>query len=553
MNNTQDPSAAPTPPSPHPPPASALQNAMLASVGLAIIATDEKGVIQFFNNGAERMLGYSAADVVGKLSPNDLHDQDELIARALLLGVELQTTIQPGFDALAGKASQGRDDLYELTYICKDGRRIPAMVSIAPLLDEQGKCIGYLLMSSGGALRTRVALNLSNAKLAAEKASLTKSDFLVALSHELRTPLNAILGFAQLMESGTPPPPPSQKQNLNQILVAGRYLLDLSNEILDLAMLESHETTLLLEAVPLNEVIDECRTMIEPQAKRRHVSMTFPSSDLPRSVSADRTRLKQVLMNILTNAMIYNKPGGAVAVSFTPSPVTPGAIRINVRDTGKGLAPDQIDDLFQPFNRLGQQAGQEEGAGIGLVVSKKLLEMMGGRIGAESVPGEGSVFWIELDAATALATAAPSRVEPADTAQSAHARTLLYIEDNAANMELVRQIVARRPDLRLLTASDGTLGIASARANQPDLILMDVNLPGLSGIEAMQILRRDPSTAHIPIVAVSANAMPRDIERGMAAGFLNYVTKPIRVDLFMDAVDAALNTAPIARERGKNA
>ena len=222
-------------------------------------------------------------------------------------------------------------------------------------------------------------------------------------------------------------------------------------------------------------------------------------------------------------------------------------VRISVRDTGEGLSPEKLAQLFQPFNRLGQQASTEEGTGIGLVVSKRLVELMGGKIGVESTVGKGSVFWIELNLAVEpqLAVGAAEPLEPIKTQahDGAPLRTLLYVEDNRANMQLVEQLIARRPDMRLLGAGDGTQGIALARIHQPEVILMDINLPGISGIQALKILREDPATAHIPVLAISANAMPHDIKKGLEAGFFRYLTKPIKVNEFMNALDLALKYA----------
>jgi CheY-like chemotaxis protein len=364
------------------------------------------------------------------------------------------------------------------------------------------------------------------------------------MSHELRTPLNAILGFAQLMESDSPLPTPSQKESIAQILQAGWYLMELINEILDLAMIESGRLSWSLEPMALTEVMLECQTMIEPQAQKRGVRITFPTIDSPCFIKADRTRVKQVLINLLSNAIKYNQTGGSVVVECGAS--VPQRIRISVKDTGAGLSAEKLAQLFQPFNRLGQEASGEEGTGIGLMVTKRLVELMGGAIGVTSTVGEGSVFWIELVVAAAPQLAAGEVevvVASLPQIQNAALRTLLYVEDNPANLQLVEQIIARRPDMRLLSARNGTLGIELARASQPDVILMDINLPGMSGIKAMQILRADAATAHIPVVALSANAIPRDIERGLEAGFFRYLTKPIRVNEFMDTLDVALKFA----------
>lgn len=523
----------------------ALQNAILTSANFSIIATDEKGIIQLFNVGSEHLLGYTAAEVVNKASPSDMYDPQDVMARAQALSRELETPIAPGFEALSFKASRGIEDVYEITKIRKDGTRFAAIVSITALRDDYGDIIGYLLIGNDNSVRKQVESELKAAMAAAEKANRAKTDFLSGMSHELRTPLNAILGFAQLMESGAPNPTPSQQRNLDQILKAGWYLLELINEILDLALIESGKVTLSREAVSLAEVFLECRAMIEPQAKKRGIAMTFPNFQIPHYVKADRTRVKQVLINLLFNAIKYNKVGGAVAVECTPSP--PESLRITVRDTGEGLAPEQLAQLFQPFNRLGRDAGTEEGTGIGLVVTKRLVELMDGVIGVDSTVGVGSEFWFELGLTSAPHLASHDAEDavrlPPQLSGGALPRTLLYVEDNPANLELVEQIIARRPDLRLLSAADGDLGIEFARAYLPEVILMDINLPGLSGVEAMKILRADPLTAHIPIIALSANALARDIDKALAAGFFNYLTKPIKVNAFLDALDVALKYA----------
>ena len=662
--------------------AGALQSAIFNSANFSSIATDARGVIQIFNVGAERMLGYAAADVMNKITPADISDPQEVIARAKALSAELATTIAPGFEALVFKASRGIEDIYELTYIRKDGSRFAAVVSVTALRDAQGGIIGYLLIGTDNTARKQVEaeqkkldqrlrdqqfytrslieanidaimttdpsgiitdvnkqmesltdctrdeligapfkdyftdperaeagikrvlsekkltdyeltacardgrktvvscnattfydrdrklqgvfaaardvterkrferalqetnVELESAKSAAEKANLAKSEFLSSMSHELRSPLNAILGFAQLMESASPLPTGSQAESIAQILQAGWHLLKLINEVLDLAVIESGKVSLSTEPVSLDEVISECQAMMEPQAQERAIRMTFPRFEKPTFVSADRTRLKQILINLLSNAIKYNQEQGTVAVDCTVN--APERIRISVKDTGAGLSPEKLAQLFQPFNRLGQEAGGVAGTGIGLVVTRRLAQLMGGLLGVESTVGEGSVFWCELNLAAAPELAIESGVvaapvPPAFPAGAAQ-HTLLYVEDNPANMKLVEQLIARRPDIRLITAVNGTLGIELARATQPQVILMDINLPGISGFEALKILREDPATGHIPVVALSANAMPRDIEKGIEAGFFRYLTKPIKVKEFMDTLNVALES-----------
>lgn len=524
--------------------AGALQNAILTSANFSIIATDEKGIIQLFNIGAERMLGYMAAEVVNKINPSDIHDPQEVMARAQALSLELGTTISPGFEALAFKASRGIEDIYELTYICKDGSRFPAIVSITALRDDYDAIIGYLLIGTDNSVRKQVELELISAMASAEKANLAKSDFLSSMSHELRTPLSAILGFAQLIESGSPPPTASQARSVEQILKAGWYLLELINEILDLALIESGKLSLSLEPMSLAEVMLECQSMIDPQAQNRGIEINFPHFEIAYFVEADRMRVKQVLINLLSNAIKYNREGGAVHVECGIS--DGNRIRIGVRDTGDGLTAGQQRQLFQPFNRLGQEGGVEEGTGIGLVVSKRLIELMGGDIGLESVVGEGSVFWVELNLIAEpqpIFTAAAIAIEKTKIHYDAALHTLLYVEDNPANLMLVEDLIARRVDVHLWTAKDGYQGIALAREFLPDVILMDINLPGISGIKALKILAEDPATAKIPVIALSANAMPRDIAKGMEAGFFRYLTKPIKVNEFMDTLDIALKFA----------
>jgi len=519
----------------------------LNSIGDAVIATDADARVTRLNPVAEHLTGWSQAEAMGRPA-------------AEIFNIINQETRQPAtipvMETLARGTTQGMAN--HTLMIARDGSERAIADSCAPIRDRDDKVVGAVLVfrdvtseyAAQQALRDSSALiqaknaELESAKLVADKSNLAKSDFLSSMSHELRTPLSAILGFAQLIDSGTPQPTLIQKRSIDQILKAGWYLLELINEVLDLATIESGKLALSLEPVALSDVLHECETMIEPQAQKHGISVNFSRLERPGFVRADRTRLKQALINLLSNAIKYNKPGGTIAVDVTQRP--PDSIRISVRDTGAGLTPEQLTQLFQPFNRLGQKSNGEEGTGIGLVVSKRLIELMNGVIGVESSVGKGSVFWIELKQAAAPKAADPvaqAQVIAAPTEGAAQLHTLLYVEDNPANLMLVEDIIVRRPDIRLLTAVDGDLGIEYARAYQPEVILMDINLPGLSGIDAMRILHADPATAHIPIIALSANAMPGDIERGLKAGFFRYLTKPIKVNQFMETLDIALQFA----------
>jgi PAS domain S-box-containing protein len=671
--------------------AGALQNAIFKSANFSSIATDEKGVIQIFNVGAERMLGYKAIDVVNKITPADISDPQEVISRAKSLSFELATHITPGFEALVFKASRGIEDIYELTYIRKDGSRFPAVVSVTALRDAQNSIIGYLLIGTDNTVRKQIEaeqlllgqrlrdqqfytrsllesnidalvttdaygiitdvnkqmesltnctrdeligspfknyftdperaetsvkmvlsekkvtnyeltarsrdgteilvsfngttfydrdrklqgvfaaarditernrldqalkeknVELEDARASAEKANLAKSDFLSSMSHELRSPLNAILGFAQLMESDPEPPTVTQKQSISQILKAGWHLLKLIDEILDLTKVESGQVPLSPEPVSLAEVMLECHGMLTSQAKQNSIKLTFPSSDIRYFVRADRIRVIQVLTNLISNAIKYNAKFGTVEVTCSETRL--GYIRVSIRDSGPGLNPEQLAQLFQPFNRLGQEAGSVEGTGIGLVVAKRLVELMGGVIGVESKVGAGSTFWFELTSVAEprhLTEAINDDLLPKPQIPSGgRMHTLLYVEDNPANLKLVEQLIARHSNLNLKTATNGARGIEIAQVSHPDVILMDINLPDLNGIEVLKILRSEPVTAKIPVIAVSANAMPRDIKKGLEAGFFRYITKPIMVNEFMDAVNLALTHVENSSDKGK--
>ena len=436
-----------------------------------------------------------------------------------------------------------------------DGERRELLISATPMVSG-GQQVSISCIGRDITDRKRAEIQLNIALAAAEKANQAKSAFISSMSHELRTPLNAILGFAQLLEAGVPPPTAKQSEKLSQIIKAGWYLLELINGILDLAVIESGKLTLSREPVLLNDVMQECKGIISPQAAKRDIQIIFGATDPNWFVYADRTRLKQVILNLLSNAVKYNREQGTVEVRCSIS--RPNYFRISIKDSGLGLGLDELKQLFQPFNRLGQESGTEEGTGIGLMVSKQLVELMGGAIGVESTVDVGSEFWLELQgdaiseapshfpAGGTLAITEPGADENAladPLVNGLAAHTLLYVEDNPANMTLVQQVMHEYPQVNMLAATTGNRGIELARTRMPDVILMDINLPDINGVEALRILREGVTTQHIPIVALSANALAQDIEAGLAAGFFRYLTKPIKVDELITALDDAIKTS----------
>ncbi|WP_239796986.1 PAS domain-containing hybrid sensor histidine kinase/response regulator [Candidatus Nitrotoga arctica] len=483
----------------------------------SLMITDANGVVLRVNKAFTKTTGYTAEEVIGqtpKLFQSDLYDAD--FYDAMWETIQLTGTWH-------GEVWGSR----------KNGELYPKWLTISAVQGDDGAVTHYV----GADIDIT---ELSNARIAAEKANRAKSEFISSMSHELRTPLNAILGFAQLLEHGSPAPTPTQMIRLKEILRGGWYLLDLINEILDLALIESGKVSLSPEHMSLQEILLECKTMMEPQAKLRDIQLNFPQLDHSLFVYADRTRVKQVLINLLSNAIKYNCEHGTVEVTCNANALK--QVRISIKDTGEGLFPEKLAQLFQPFNRLGQESSSVEGTGIGLVVSKKLIEQMGGNIGVESTVGAGSVFWFDLALAEELQlTEVPNESITHVTKVYDHSkqRTLLYVEDNPANLALVEHIIEGRPDIRLLSAMNGNVGIELAGAHLPDVILMDINLPGISGIDALRILRRDPLTKHIPIIALSANVQLHDIAKAMEAGFFRYLTKPIELNEFMCAIDEA--------------
>lgn len=454
-------------------------------------------------------------------------------------------------EALRAQLTAGQLDGYTIDkrYLRKDGQILYAAVAVRGLRDEQGQISRVFIIVEDITRRKEAERELARhrdeleqlvqershelvqARDAAQEASRAKSEFLSRMSHELRTPMNAILGFSQLLEleAALPPRP---LRFVGEIRHAGKHLLDLINEVLDLAQVESGRMSLSLEALSLADVVREVLTLMHPLADPLGVALEL--GDLGGLVvRADRTRLKQVLVNLVSNAVKYNRRGGRVWVGALG--LEGQRLRIVVRDDGPGIAPDKLPLLFEPFNRLGAEQGPVEGTGIGLSISRRLVELMEGRIGVNTEVAHGSEFWVDLPRGSA--PAAPAVAAEPDLAGEAGVpagplRMVLYVEDNPANMSLMDSLIGRHPGLRMMAATSGRQGLALARAHRPDLILLDINLQDLDGHSVLAALRADDRTRGIPAVAVTANAMPSDRERALKAGFDDYVAKPIDLARF---------------------
>ncbi|TVQ71684.1 MAG: response regulator [Chromatiaceae bacterium] len=388
--------------------------------------------------------------------------------------------------------------------------------------------------------RIRFEEALIAAREEADRANQAKSEFLSNMSHELRTPMNAILGFGQILEydAGLSE---AQRDDVQQILKAGRHLMDLIDEVLDLAKVESGRIDLSLETVEVGSVVEECLSLVSNQAEQRSIQLSHQGED-GLSVQADRTRLRQALLNLLSNAIKYNREGGRVRldVQVTEHHRT----RIRVADTGHGIPSERLSELFETFNRLGAETSGIEGAGIGLTLTRRIIELMGGTVEVESEVGVGSTFWIELpqgeprDSGCEPETSRPA-VVATDSAIEAPLK-VLCIEDNPANIKLMEQILSRVAHVHLITAHTPELGLELARSRRPALILLDINLPGMDGYSVLETLRAEAGLKDTPVIAITARAMPRDIERGRAAGFSDYLTKPLDVGQFLDVMKRCL-------------
>jgi len=383
--------------------------------------------------------------------------------------------------------------------------------------------------------RKETEMVLQRARDEVAEASEAKSVFLSRMSHELRTPLNAVIGFGQLLEFEELTA--DQRESVRQILKGGRHLLDLINEVLDIARIESGELRLSLEPVRLTDIVDKSVNLVRHIAEARHVTIVNNCTDHVHHVHADHQRLTQVALNLLTNAIKYNRQHGQVTVECRQP--DDSHVRLIVSDTGIGIAEAHMNRLFAPFDRLGAEQTEVEGTGLGLALTRRLVEAMGGTIGATSVAGQGSTFWVQFPDAT---VDDPPELPPAGSesrVRSVPSReaTVLYIEDNLANVRLVERILAQRAGIEVVAAMQGSLGLELARSKRPDLVLLDLNLPDMSGVEVLRRLRADVATASIPVVIISADATANQFERLRQEGAADYLSKPFNVAQFLAVVD----------------
>ena len=497
-----------------------LLDSVVENLPLMIFVKEAKTLdFVLFNKAGEDLLGYSRADLIGK-NDYDFFPEDEA-----------KRFIANDRQVLDNKQLL---DISEETIQTVKGERILHTRKI-PILDSQDKPVYLLGISVDITEQKNAQQALFLAKKQAESANRAKSDFLASLSHELRTPLNSILGFAQLLQMGRVNPlNPSQLTNVSQIIDGGTHLLKLINDVLDLASIEAGKTDFNIEEVPVKAVVDDCMDYVRANAALGNILLSTAFECNNRFVVGDETRIKQVLLNLLSNGIKYNQTGGSVTVACTKIGST--TLRISVTDTGKGIAEDMRAQMFLPFNRLGAELTDIDGTGLGLVVCKNLIEQMQGKIGFEA-HNTGSTFWFELPLGekTLNNTSTVKTTKPLKSQYKLNA-LVLYVEDNLSNIQLMEAICKNVEGMRLKTVTTAEKGIAIAQALQPDIIILDIDLPGMCGIEAAEYLRKSLRTANIPIVGLSARAMPADIDSALDAGFEQYLTKPINVGKLMETL-----------------
>ncbi|TRW89704.1 PAS domain S-box protein [Candidatus Methylobacter oryzae] len=499
---------------------------IIENVADGVITIDPTGIVRFFNPAAEKLFGYSAPEIVDRnvslLLPEPYRSE---YARYL----NLHNGSQPASIIVKKLELSGQH---------KDGAIFPMELAISLMEIDDDKHFVVILRDISE--RKQYEQEIIAARDEAERANNAKSEFLSSMSHELRTPMNAILGFGQLLEIDVGLNE-DQADYVSEILKAGRHLLELINEVLDLAKIESGNINLSLEPLSCLELITECLTLIGPLAQARGIAI---NNDVVGDclVRADRTRLKQVLINLLSNAVKYNRPQGTVLIQ---ADVQDDRIRLKVSDTGYGIPVARWREIFQPFSRLGAEDADIEGTGIGLTISSRLMKMMGGTIGMESEEDQGSTFWIELPKAASEPGIRNNDVEQAIVSEPVsggeYRHTLLYIEDNPANLRLIEKIFSRHSQFRLLAAATPELGLELVSAYHPNLILLDINLPGMDGYQVLSVLHSLNPVKKIPVIGISANATAHDVERAMAAGFDEYMTKPVDVSQLLESVNRLLS------------
>ena len=416
------------------------------------------------------------------------------------------------------------------------------IVSLVIALMLRRRAYAMHLVAERTAVLEQTMTELDAARETAETANQSKSEFLSRMSHELRTPLNAVLGFAQLLEIESLTE--DQSESVTQIVKGGRHLLELINEVLDIARIETGHLALSAEPVLPSEVVSDVLDLIRPLAVERSVTITANLGAADAYVLADRQRLRQVLLNLLSNAVKYNRVGGSISIGCDRR--DPTHVRISVTDTGTGIPLESQAKLFQPFERLGAEQTNIEGTGVGLALSRRLTEAMGGRLDFESTVGRGSTFYVELPVTEGpverFERLNPQPVEVAHPETTRH--TVLYIEDNLANVKLIEHVFASRGDIDLVPAMQGRMGLDLARRDPPALVLLDLHLTDMDGRDVLRLLRAEPVTADLPVIVLSADATERQIERLLAEGATAYVTKPIDLGEFLSRVDELLPKAP---------
>ncbi len=489
------------------------------SASEAIFTVDEAGTVLYANPAAREIFGYTVEELRGQ----PLHS---LVTDPTVEGDPADWLLRRGLRGV------------ELTGRHRNGRAIPVEISVGEFQRDGAR--GYTGIVRDITDRKRAEHALLAAKEAAEAANRAKSEFLSRMSHELRTPLNAILGFGQLLEMDELPA--ETAESVHQIMKAGKHLLELINEVLDIARIEAGRISLSPEPVYVEDLLTESCELVRPLAQQHGIMLELePTPALAGHVVADRQRLKQVLLNLLSNAIKYNREGGRVSVAAASAG---DRLRLTVTDTGRGIPAERLSNLFTPFERLGADDSGIEGTGLGLALSRRLVDAMGGEITVRSEEGIGSAFTVSLKQADDPSARLPRLEGPllgAPHLASPGVRTILYIEDNLSNFKLMERVLGHRPGVRLLAAMQGHLGLELAAQHRPELILLDLDLPDMHGSDVLAALKRDPELSGIPVVVISADATPGQTKRLLKAGAYAYLTKPLDVKRFLDMLDAMLS------------